>query len=89
MIAVKIIELVDTLRGFTIYNGDYNIFIGTHLDESERTKAYLTELNNIERGLYADKLEKYQGGHLCEHSNKGISIKKDREEVKKILRECL
>lgn len=59
MITVKYIETLDALKGFTIYNGDYNIFINEGLNTSERTHTYLTELHNIESGKYEKKIMLY------------------------------
>jgi hypothetical protein len=60
MITVEYVETIDTLKGFTIYDGDYHIFINTFLGTLEKTEAYLTELSNIESGKYAVKLKKYR-----------------------------
>lgn len=62
MITIKYVETVDVLKGFTIYDGDYNIIINSHLDASERTKAYLTEIDNIESGKYSAKINQYNKG---------------------------
>lgn len=59
MITVKYVEIIDTLDGFTIYDGDYNIIINSHLSASERTKVYLREVANIESGKYSAKLKQY------------------------------
>jgi hypothetical protein len=59
MITVEYVDTVDTLKGFTIYNGDFNIFINSHLNATEKTEAYLKEIKNIENGKYNDKLKQY------------------------------
>jgi hypothetical protein len=59
MITVQYVETIDALRGFTIYDGDYNIIINSHLNTPERTETYLKELKNIENGKYKEKLKCY------------------------------
>ena len=59
MITVKYVETIDELKGFTIYDGDYNIIINSNLSVSEKTKAYLREVGNIENGKYLEKLKQY------------------------------
>lgn len=59
MITVKYVEMIKEVKGFTIYDGDYNIIINSHLSIPEKTQAYLIELSNIENGKYGEKLKFY------------------------------
>lgn len=59
MITIKYVDTIDEIKGFTIYNGAYNIIINSHLGASEKTKAYLLELSNIESGKYNNMLKQY------------------------------
>jgi hypothetical protein len=60
MITVEYFDTIKTLKGFTIFDGDYHIFINSCLNAQEKTEAYLTELSNIESGKYEAKLKQYR-----------------------------
>jgi len=60
VITVKYVDTIDEIKGFTVYNGTYSIIINSNLSASEKTKAYLVELSNIESGKYGNKLNHYK-----------------------------
>lgn len=60
VITVKNYDMIEEVKGFTIYNGDYNIIINSHLSATERTEVYQNELANINNGKYKAKLSQYK-----------------------------
>jgi len=59
MITVKYVDMIEQIKGFTVFDGDYAIIINSNLNVSDRTSAYSTELKNIEEGVYQTKLRQY------------------------------
>jgi hypothetical protein len=59
MITVKYVDMMEQIKGFTVFDGDYAIIINANLNVSDKTSAYATELKNIEEGVYRAKLLQY------------------------------
>jgi hypothetical protein len=60
MITVEYVEMVNVLKGFTIFDGDFHIIINSALNANDKTAVYLREVENIEGGTYSKKLERYR-----------------------------
>lgn len=56
-VIIRLIDLPETVRGFTVKdeNDDYNIYINARLSEDGRAAAFRHEVDHIRRGHFYDQ----------------------------------